>query len=58
VTTDYIFIRGQNEDRLIPKNPAQLRYAEYLQSWRWKYVVRPIRRWIDGNRCRVQHQGL
>jgi 5-methylcytosine-specific restriction endonuclease McrA len=31
---------------------AQARYEEYLRSPRWR-LLRALRRWLDGNRCRV-----
>lgn len=36
-----------------PKTPAQMNYESYLHSFRWRGVVRPIRLWLDGYRCRV-----
>ena len=31
---------------------AQAEYRNYLHSFRWR-IVRRIRLWLDGNRCRV-----
>lgn len=25
----------------------------YLRSFRWRYVIRPVRLWLDGYRCRM-----
>lgn len=36
-----------------PKSVAQGHYEAYLQSFRWRKVVRPVRLWIDGYKCRV-----
>lgn len=35
------------------KSPRQLEYERYLRSWRWRYLLRPLRIWIDGGRCRM-----
>lgn len=35
------------------KTPGQVHYEAYLHSFRWRAIVRPLRLWIDGYRCRV-----
>lgn len=33
--------------------PGQIAYRKYLQSWRWRWLLRPVRVWFDGGKCRL-----
>ena len=34
---------------------AYTAYTAYLQSFRWRCVIRPLRIWLDSNRCATCH---
>ena len=33
------------------RTPAQQEYQRYLRSFRWRFLLRPLRIWFDGGRC-------
>lgn len=36
-----------------PLTSGQIAYRAYLQSWRWRFILRPVRVWFDGGKCRL-----